>query len=248
MTPTGPAELLATWEAGLAQHDSGRSLLLHRAARPGAGTDALLSMPVGEREADLFALRRALFGERMQVRVECAACGEAMEFDLDATLFGIRTRTPDGPLRVEEGEWAIEFRLPTVADLAAAGAVPDPDEARRLLMARCTVSALRNGEPVVADRLAALLPEGVQRRLAELAEQADPAADVTLNVACPECGEATPAELDITSYLWTELDTWARDLMLDVHLLATAYGWSEPAILALSPLRRRYYLELCADA
>lgn len=205
-------------------------------------------MPVGEREADLFALRRALFGERMQVRVECAACGEAMEFDLDATLFGSRTRTPDGPLRVEEGEWAIEFRLPTVADLAAAGAVPDPDEARRLLMARCTVSALRNGEAVVADRLAALLPEGVQRRLAELAEQADPAADVTLNVACPECGEATPAELDITSYLWTELDTWARDLMLDVHLLATAYGWSEPAILALSPLRRRYYLELCADA
>jgi hypothetical protein len=248
MTPTGPAELLATWEAGLAQHDSGRSLLLHRAARPGAGTDALLSMPVGEREADLFALRRALFGERMQVRVECAACGEAMEFDLDATLFGARTTTPDGPLRVEEGEWAIEFRLPTVADLAAVGTAPDPDEARRLLMARCTVSAVRDGEAVPADRLAALLPERVERRLAEVAEQADPAADVTLNVACPECGEATPAELDITSYLWTELDTWARDLMLDVHLLATAYGWSEPEILALSPLRRRYYLELCADA
>ena len=248
MTPTGPVELLATWEAGLAQHDSGRSLLLHRAARPGAGTDALLSMPIGEREADLFALRRALFGERMQVRVECAECGEAMEFDLDATLFGARTKAPDGPLRVEEGEWAIELRLPTVADLAAAGAVPYPDEARRLLMARCTVSALRNGEAVPAERLAALLPEGVQRRLAELAEQSDPAADVTLNVACPECGEATPAELDITSYLWTELDTWARDLMLDVHLLATAYGWSEPEILALSPLRRRYYLELCADA
>ncbi|MFC8259266.1 hypothetical protein ACFUNF_16910 [Streptomyces sp. NPDC057291] len=248
MTPTGPAELLATWEAGLAQHDSGRSLLLHRAARPGAGTDALLSMPVGEREADLFALRRALFGERMQVRVECAECGEAMEFDLDASLFGTRTRTPGGPLRVEEDGWAIEFRLPTVADLAAAGAVPDPDEARRLLMARCTLSAVRDGEAVPHERLAALLPEHVQRQLAETAAEADPASDVTLNVACPECGEATPAELDITSYLWNELDTWARDLMLDVHLLATAYGWSEPEILALSPLRRRYYLELCADA
>ncbi|WP_392750695.1 hypothetical protein [Streptomyces sp. LN590] len=240
MTPTGPAELLATWEAGLAQHDSGRSLLLHRAARPGAGTDALQSMPIGEREADPFALRRALFGERMQVRVECAECGAAMEFDLDATLFGTRTRTPGGPLRVEEGGWTIEFRLPTVADLAAAGAVPDPDGARRLLLARCTVSAVRDGE--------AVSPERVQRQLAETAASADPASDVTLNVACPECGEAAPAELDITSYLWTELDTWARDLMLDVHLLATAYGWSEPEILALSPLRRRYYLELCADA
>ena len=248
MTPTGPAELLATWEAGLAQHDSGRSLLLHRAARPGAGTDALLSMPIGEREADLFALRRALFGERMQVRVECAECGEAMEFDLDATLFGTRTRTPGGPLRVEEDGWTIEFRLPTVADLAAAGAVRDPAEARRLLVARCTVSAVRGGERVAPERLVALLPERVAQRLAEAAAEADPAADVTLNVSCPECGESTPAELDITSYLWTELDTWARDLMLDVHLLATAYGWSEPEILALSPLRRRYYLELCADA
>jgi hypothetical protein len=248
MTPTGPAELLATWEAGLAQHETGRSLLLHRAARPGAGADELLSMPVGEREADLFALRRALFGERMQVRVECAACGEAMEFDLDATLLGARTRTPQGPLRVEEGEWAVEFRLPTVADLAAAGAVPEPGEARRLLMARCTVSAVRGGVAVPPERLAGLLPERVEHKLAETAAQADPTADVTLSVACPECGEATPAELDITSYLWTELDTWARDLMLDVHLLATAYGWSEPEILALSPLRRRYYLELCADA
>ncbi|MEU2433197.1 hypothetical protein ABZ611_27530 [Streptomyces sp. NPDC007861] len=249
MPVTGPAELLATWEAGLAQHDAGRSLLLHRAARPGAGTDELLAVPVGEREADLFALRRALFGERMQVRVECAACGESMEFDLDATLLGERDgREARGPLRVTEGEWVVEFRLPAVADLAAAAASADPAGAREVVLARCTVSAVRAGAAVPPERLAALLPESVQRRLAEAVEEADPAADVTLNVSCPECGEATPAELDITSYLWTELDSWARDLMLDVHLLATAYGWSEPEILALSPLRRRYYLELCADA
>ena len=91
------------------------------------------------------------------------------------------------------------------------------------------------------------LPMPVQRRIAEAVEAADPRADLTLNVACPECGEATRAELDIASYLWTELDAWARDVLLDVHLLATAYGWSEPEILALSPTRRRYYLELCAD-
>ncbi|MEV3988552.1 hypothetical protein AB0J57_06555 [Streptomyces sp. NPDC049837] len=248
--PAGPAELLATWEAGLAQPAWGRSLLLHRAARPGAGTDELLSMPVGEREADLYALRRALFGERMQVRVECASCGEAMEFELDATALGARASrsAAGGPLRVEEGEWVVEFRLPTVADLAAAGGAPDPAHARRALLARCTVSAERGGRAVAPERLGELLPPHVERRLAEAAGEADPVADVTLDVACPECGEATPAELDITSYLWAELDNWARDLLLDVHLLATAYGWSEPEILALSPLRRRYYLELCADA
>lgn len=287
MGNTGPAELLAIWEAGLAHHGPGRALLLHRAARPESAADELRSLPVGEREADLYALRRALFGERMQIRAECGACGEAMEFDLDARDLGVRPRERDGPLRVEEGEWTVEFRLPTVADLEAAAhavagaggrAVGDwggpgdglPGEgvggpvgadggetaeastaaarARRALLARCLVSVHRAGQPVPADRLpAAELPEPVQRKLAEAAEHADPAADVTLNAACPECGEATRAELDITSYLWAELDHWARDLLLDVHLLATAYGWSEPQILALSPLRRRYYLELCAD-
>ncbi|GAA1001917.1 MULTISPECIES: T4 family baseplate hub assembly chaperone [Streptomyces violaceusniger group] len=305
MGNTGPAELLAIWEAGLAHHGPGRALLLHRAARPEAAADELLSLPVGEREADLYALRRALFGERMQIRAECGACGEAMEFDLDARALGVRPGAQDGPLRVEEGEWTVEFRLPTVADLEAAaravaeaggplgangnvgvdsgvdangnvgagvgagvgvGANGNVDaasdsygneaereptaaaRARRALIARCIVSVHRSGRPVPADRLpAAELPEPVQRRLAEAAERADPAADVTLSVACPECGEATRAELDIASYLWAELDHWARDLLLDVHLLATAYGWSEPQILALSPLRRRYYLELCAD-
>ncbi|MEU2684101.1 hypothetical protein ABZ654_09530 [Streptomyces hygroscopicus] len=379
MGNTGPAELLAIWEAGLAHHGPGRALLLHRAARPETGADELLSLPVGEREADLYALRRALFGERMQVRAECGACGEAMEFDLDTRdltrdLTSDLAARPwgqdggqDGPLRVEEGEWTVEFRLPTVADLEAAaraategggdtgartaaeaggrglsgadgdgypgaggptgaggplgaggppgaggplgaggggavggeraaagdgavggdhaaggdhamggggaaagdhamgrdhamggeaavaggdatGASTAADRARRALLARCVVSVHRSGQPVPADRLpAAELPEPVQRRLAEAAERADPAADVTLKVACPACGAATRAELDIASYLWAELDHWARDLLLDVHLLATAYGWSEPQILALSPLRRRYYLELCAD-
>ncbi|MFE2448954.1 T4 family baseplate hub assembly chaperone [Streptomyces melanosporofaciens] len=307
MGNTGPAELLAIWEAGLAHHGPGRALLLHRAARPESAADELRSLPVGEREADLYALRRALFGERMQIRAECGACGEAMEFDLDARDLGVRPRERDGPLRVEEGEWTVEFRLPTVADLEAAAhavaggggravgetggratsgagsratsgaggpgggdgvlgedvdvgglvgadgseaaeASTAADRARRALLARCLVSVHRAGQPVPADRLpVAELPEPVQRKLAEAAEHADPAADVTLNVACPECGEATRAELDIASYLWAELDHWARDLLLDVHLLATAYGWSEPQILALSPLRRRYYLELCAD-
>ncbi|MEU9112636.1 hypothetical protein AB0D04_12745 [Streptomyces sp. NPDC048483] len=263
MALTGAAELLATWEAGLDRDAPGRALLLHRAARPEAGTDTLLSMPVGRRAADLFALRRALFGERMQVRIECAACGEAMEFDLDAGQFtGPSAQFTDpsapseeGPLRVAEGGWVVEFRLPTVADLAAVAravadpaAAFDPPDPQHLLLTRCTVSAVRDGEPVPAGRLPGLLPTKLRRRLAEEAERADPAAETTLNIACPECGEATPAELDIAAYLWTELDAWARDVLLDVHLLATAYGWSEPEILALSPQRRRYYLELCADA
>ncbi|MFJ7071444.1 hypothetical protein [Streptomyces sp. NPDC098781] len=241
MAITGAAELLATWEAGLAEAPTGRALLLHRTARPDADAASLPVLPVGEREADLFALRRALFGERMQVRLACSACAADMEFDLDAGEFARSLGGPgDCVVRVEQDGWDVEFRLPGVADLTAAARARDP---RAALLARCLVRAVRDGAAVPAEDL----PVPVQRRIAEAVEAADPGADVTLNIACPECGEATRAELDIASYLWTELDAWARDLLLDVHLLATSYGWSEPEILALSPLRRRYYLELCAD-
>ena len=36
----------------------------------------------------------------------------------------------------------------------------------------------------------------------------------------------------------------AKRLLMDVHLLARAYGWSEAEVLALSPARRRFYLEM----
>ncbi|WP_166026611.1 hypothetical protein [Streptomyces chilikensis] len=253
---TGAAGLLAAWEAGLAVAPAGRAALLHRTARPDADAAVLPVLPVGEREADLFALRRALFGDRMQVRLECAACGSEMEFDLDAGDFarslggsGSADRPVDPStdrsvdpslIRVREDGWDVEFRLPGPADLTAAARAADP---RAALLERCVVRALHDGAAVPARSL----PASVQRRIAEAAEAADPGADVTLNVNCPECDAATRAELDIASYLWTELDAWARDLLLDVHLLATSYGWSEPEILALSPLRRRYYLELCVD-
>ncbi|MGC5564314.1 hypothetical protein ACPYPG_15910 [Streptomyces sp. FR-108] len=241
MTITRAAELLTTWETGLAQAPAGRALLLHRAARPDTGTETLSALPVGVREADLFALRRTLFGERMQVRLGCSACAEDMEFDLDAAELARSAGSPaPASVRVAEDGWEIELRVPSAADLTAAARHPEP---RLALLERCVVSAVRHGADVPADAL----PEAVRHRLAEAAQEADPGADLTLNVNCPECGAATRAELDIASYLWTELDAWARDVLLDVHLLATAYGWSEPEILALSPLRRRYYLELCAD-
>ncbi|MEV6173680.1 hypothetical protein AB0L99_36400 [Streptomyces sp. NPDC051954] len=241
MVITGAAELLATWEAGLGAAPTGRALLLHGTARPDLDAGTLPQLPVGARETDLFTLRRALFGERMQVRLACSACGEDMEFDLDAAEFSASLGgREDSVVRVAEGGWEVEFRLPGLADLTAAARAADP---RAALFARCLVSAAYAGQVRPADAL----PAPVQRRIAEAVEAADPGADVSLNVACPECGQATRAELDIASYLWTELDAWARDVLLDVHLLATAYGWSEPEILALSPLRRRYYLELCAD-
>jgi hypothetical protein len=239
----GAAALLATWEAGLAAGSVSRALLLHAAARPAAGTAELLAVPVGERDADLYALRGALFGDRMNVRVTCRECAEEMEFDLDTQELATTSAAPSEQLTVVDGGWTVRFRLPTTGDLAAAEAAP-AGQAATVLVQRCVLAAEQNGDAAPAGEL----PERLRQRIASAAAAADPRADITLKVTCPACGHQDTADLDIASYLWAELDAWAHGTLLDVHLLATAYGWTEPDILALSPLRRRYYLELCADA
>jgi hypothetical protein len=251
-------EVLATWEAGLAAGAAERTLLLHALARPPAGADELLATAVGERDAELFGLRRALFGERLEVVVGCPDCGERLECDLGiGELVGARTDAgPDtgsappadpasaGPVRrVESGAWAVQFRLPTTADLAALSGYEDAGEARRALLARIVTRAERSGRRVDADRI----PATVQRAIAEAAAEAGPAADITLAMACPGCARQISAELDIGGYLWRELDVWARAVLSDIHVLASCYGWGEREILALSPWRRRYYVEQCCD-
>ena len=74
--------------------------------------------------------------------------------------------------------------------------------------------------------------------------RADPQADVTFSITCPACGHAWQAIFDIVSFFWREVNAWSYRLLYEVHLLASAYGWREADILAMSPWRRQCYLEM----
>jgi hypothetical protein len=190
-------------------------------------------------------------------------CAEELEFDFDiqdvlrvAEAETVADGYPDdaaghpdnapentAPIQVTDGRWTVKMRPPTPADLLAAAEVP-PGQARAVMLARCVLDARRGGRRVRA----ADLPAHVQERVAQAAAAHDPRADITFDVSCPECGHRTKALLDPGAFLWAELDAWARGTILDVSLLAAAYGWSEPEVLALSPFRRRHYLELSGYA
>jgi hypothetical protein len=240
--------LLSTWEAGQATGENDRALLLHALARPDADRDELLAVPVGVRDAELADLRGALFGRPAGFRLACPHCAEQMEFDLDLVeVLAGSGASIDGSVlsehrRVTVDDWSIRFRLPTAGDVAAAVAA-GPDRARSVLLARCLIEARRAGDQVPV----AQLPSAVVAAVGQAAAEADPRTDVRVQVPCPACGESVAVVFDVAQTLWSDLDRWARSTLLDVHLLAGAYGWSEPEVLALSPVRRRYYLELVAD-
>ena len=171
---------------------------------------------MGRRDEFLLALREECFGTAFPCLVSCPSCGEELELELSSG--DLRPSQADASLAVD----GCEFRAVTSRDLLEA-------TSRRGLLERCVAGEL-------SDAVLAALPDALAA--------ADPQADVRVDLDCAVCGHRWASPFDIAAYLWTELEACARRLLYDVHALALAYGWSEAEVLAVSPGRRRRYLEL----
>ena len=121
------------------------------------------------------------------------------------------------------------------SDLRAVADAPS----RERLLRRCVTAVRRDGRTLGP---AEDLPPGLAEEIGRRAEAVDPQASVELQLACPDCGHLWAVPFDTVSFLWDEVGAWAERTLREVHLLASAYGWGEDEILALSPERRRRYL------
>lgn len=270
MTDTPAESLLQVWESGFGLPPGQLAMVLFGLARPDLSPAELAEQTVGERDAALLDLYGDAFGRRIEAVTKCPNCATALEFDLDVPSL----RVPPPParpqrFRLEHDGHLVTFRLPTAGDLA----MLDHDDAiggrvtdlTQWLLRRCVVSV----EPVVAgpsvalpagdDRAAATaqmldthgsevltqnLAAAVEAAIAETAAEQDPLAETSLALGCRECGANWIAPFDIVAFVWERLDAWAMRLLSEVHALASAYGWTERDILALSTKRRRRYLDL----
>jgi hypothetical protein len=239
-------ELLAVWDEALAQHPLDRALTLLTALEPMAPRAELRALSVGERDRRLIELREQLFGPQLKATATCPRCTEALE--LSAPLAELRASLGAADATNEPEQWLevddlmVRFRRVTSRDLAAIVAAPDAEAARAALFARVFIEARPRGsdQPLATPALPAGAVAAVEARLAEL----EAAADINFELECPQCRAAWSAPFDPCAYLWTEIDVWARRLLRSVDTLARVYGWREADVLALSPHRRRFYLEM----
>jgi hypothetical protein len=233
--------LLQVWERGVDAGPRERGTLLLRAAHAGIESPSWHTASLGTRNAALLDLRVRLFGSDLDGVAECPACNETIEIGLP--LARLEWPAPAAAVSVTAAGYDVEARLPTIADIGDLGDVPGQVDAAALaLLERCVVSARRAGEAVAA----ASLPPAVVDAVSTAMASADPHGVIELVVACPACDERSAVVLDPAGYLWSELHRWAIRTLHEIHALATAYGWSEADILALSPTRRQAYLQLVA--
>jgi len=233
-------EVLRTWETGLTQHPVDRALTILAAALPDTDRDRLASMSVGRRNGHLMDAREANFGSGVSGVAECPGCGELLEWALDLGEIRSPLGAAEGGLnRLALEGYELLYRLPDSTDLAVVALGGDVAGGRTALLRRCVLEAQRESVKIEPSSL----PETVVFELAAEMETRDPQAETLLDFACPACGARWQAFFDVLAFLWAEIQARARRLLGEVHGLARAYGWSEAAILGMSPARRHFYLE-----
>lgn len=239
MSALNATNLLAAWEQGVAQHPLQRAVTLLNLAWPQKSAAEWANVSIGERDRQLLRLREKLFGSQLEATASCPKCGSKLELTFTARDLQITAAEPFATerLRLVLGDYEIDYRLPTTADLLEAAS--GPHQALEVLLDRC-IAARHQGNCVPATALPPPVVELVGTKMAE----ADPYAEIQIGLDCAGCSHRWSMLFDVVSYLWSEVEDWAVRLFRDVHALASAYGWSERDIIEMSARRRRLYLEL----
>jgi hypothetical protein len=250
MRPLSASDLLRIWETGAGGIPPARqALLILQIAFPETSAAQFTRLTVGQRDTCLLRLRELTFGPRIQGRVDCPICHEPleMEFDLGELLTPgvalpdfetLESINPDNTFG--RGPYTVTYHLPTSADLIALPDTADLALARQQLLQTCVTSVQCHGEVTPLSEL----PEEIMQALIEHMGEADSLANLAVSSECPTCRHNWPILFDIVTYFWGEINAWALRLLREVHVLASAYGWRETDILAMSVWRRQRYLEL----
>jgi hypothetical protein len=204
-------------------------------------TPAWEELPAADVGAIALTIRQAWLGERISADARCPSpgCLERMDiaFEIPAYIAHHLPRTYAGAGPGEDGWFQlaaapgsfpapVSFRLPTIGDLRAALASADPE---RCLRERCVRPAA--------------VPAAVARRVSRAMSALAPSLTGQVTMRCPACGAHDELQFDPVSYSLTELRAAAAGLYGEVHLLASAFHWTEDAILALPRGRRARYAE-----
>lgn len=247
--PFSATDLLHVWERGQRESPVEKALTMLSFACPDMPREALAALSIGQRDACLIELREKLFGSQLSSLADCPGCGERLEMDFRVSDIRAPARPELAqPLSVKRSGYELSFRLPNSLDLMELPGEASVTEMRGRLFERCLLGVQPPGRTQFDRQASPELPAEIPAVVIEAAivcmSEADAQADVQLKLTCPCCERQWKAAFDIVSYLWSELQERAAQLLREVHLLASAYGWREAEILALSPWRRQCYLEM----
>jgi hypothetical protein len=235
--------LLSAWESGADQALTEKIIRLLELAFPDSGIPDIRKLSIGQRDALLLELRESLFGPRLLNRAVCPHCSTPLEWETRVEDLKLQPAFPLHSYRefqLDHDGYRVHFRLPNSLDLSLFDEDSTPVREPKGLLYHCILDIQKDRSDYPVRDLPETLIESLDLRMAE----EDPQADIRMMLICASCAWKWEVHFDIASYLWTEIDGWARRILMDVCTIASTLGWSERDILNLSPRRRQFYLEM----
>jgi hypothetical protein len=209
--------------------------------------EELSGLCIGRRDALLLQLREQTFGSTLRCCTECPRCGSRLEIAVDSAALKVGASVALDAAQVHKltvGDLTITFRVPCSRDLLGLTECGSAQEAERRLLGRCVQSVAQHSQGGGAESVAEIaLPAAALQALGAALLRLDPQAVLNLAMRCAGCGHGWKSVLDIGSFFFTEVKAQAERLAREIGVLARAFGWSERAILAMSPRRRQLYLQ-----
>lgn len=207
-------------------------LLVDYRGEPHQATKAEI-LVTADRDRLLATVYKQTFGTLIDSTITCQACAQPFDinFSLDALIAHHQSETkPTTAKRLDDGTFRLDdscrFRLPSGEDELAILQVT-PNQAEEMLLRRC----LLEGE---------LAAYGAQ--IQEEMEKLAPVLQTDMQAVCPECNRQQTLHFDVQSFLLTRLQKSRRQVVGQVHRLATTYRWSHREILDLPRRLRHMYV------
>ena len=220
-----------------------KSIILLDLANPELEPEDIEMLSIGRRDSMLFELRKRMFGSRLINTAYCPKCNEQIEWENDIKDLNILD-SDVGKLQNEYSttidNFNILFRLPNTSDfLNSQGRDVVHVDSHKII--RSCITKVKKGSD---DYNISDLPDNILNAIEDQIEKEDSLADIRMLLTCPNCSNQWQASFDIVSYLWAEINSWAKNTLQEVAFLAGSFGWSEQEVLSMSPKRRQMYLEM----
>lgn len=234
------SDLLAAWERGIDRPLIEKNLHFLTVVYPEMSPSELWSMPIGDRDARLLNLRERLFGSTLRNAGVCPECNLKIEWEVALNILKLQPIQTDNlfqPILVKFNGGQVTFRRLNSLDLLDLSTYSDREKGINTLIRKCIIQS-------DIDISTEQIPKNLKDSIIQKMEEADPQADIRMEVSCPDCFHQWSMTFDILEYLWVEINDWARRMIRDIGLLARYFGWSEKEILELSGFRRQLYLNM----
>ncbi|HEX3356944.1 MAG TPA: hypothetical protein VHS31_08235 [Tepidisphaeraceae bacterium] len=238
MYPLEGERLLEAWDHACILGELDRAPQLLAIACPETTTAQWAAASILELNLNLLRLRLITFGPQLTGYLPCPTCQTRLEFafDIRAVIEHLESLASRESANFTIAGTDFPIRRLNTQDLISVRGEIDPDKAQRMLLTRC-LSATANQSGFDSHEITV----ASQAEAMEIFSDLNEGAEIICQASCVECGNSHRFDLDIARFLWSEIRNRALHLMRDVDELASAYGWSEQAILAMTPQRRQQY-------